>query len=157
MKPKLMEPKARRARVAQLWMLSLAVALLAALPATATTAVLKRAFENMPQGVGDCVLSPYTAGQTLYTNLTTIEDTLPVRIAYIVPGYVWNVMSNFGGGLIRALTGALELPTGVVLLFSDAEMEPLFDPAEDNEALFTWDEYEDIYRVKVGISYTAGG
>jgi hypothetical protein len=36
-------------------------------------------------------------------------------------------------------------------------MEPLFDPAEDNEALITWDEYEDIYRVKTGISYTAGG
>jgi hypothetical protein len=55
------------------------------------------------------------------------------------------------------LTGVLELPTGLVLLFSDAEMEPLFDPAEDNEALITWDEYEDIYRVKTGISYTAGG
>jgi len=157
MKPKLVEPKARRARVARLWMLSLAVALLAALPATATTAVLRRAFENMPQGVGDVVLSPYTAGHTLYTNMTTIEDTLPVRIAYCVPGYVWNLMSNAGGGLIRSLTGVLELPTGLVLLFSDAEMEPLFDPAEDNEALITWDEYEDIYRVKTGISYTAGG
>jgi len=66
-------------------------------------------------------------------------------------------MSNAGGGLIRMLTGVLELPAGLVLLFSDADMEPLFDPAEDNEALITWDEYEDIYRVKTGISYTAGG
>jgi len=153
----IMEPKARGARIARLWLLSLAIALLAALPAAATTTVLKRAFENMPQGVGDLVLSPYTAGRTLYNNMTTIDDTLPVRIAYIVPGYAWNVMANFGGGLIRALTGALELPTGLVLLFSDAEMEPLFDPAEDNEALITWDAYEDIYRIKMGISYTAGG
>ena len=152
-----MKPNVRRARVARLWLLSLAVALLAALPAAATTAVLKRAFENMPQGVGDVLLSPYTAGHTLYTNMTTIEDTLPVRIAYCVPGYAWNLMSNAGGGLIRSLTGVLELPTGLVLLFSDAEMEPLFDPAEDNEALITWDEYEDVYRVKTGISYTAGG
>jgi hypothetical protein len=89
--------------------------------------------------------------------MTTIEDTLPVRIAYCVPGYAWNVMANAGGGLIRMLTGVLELPTGLVLLFSDAEMEPLFDPAEDNEALITWDTHEDIYRVKTGISYTAGG
>ena len=152
-----MKPNVRRARVARLWLLSLAIALLAALPATATTAVLKRAFENMPQGIGDCVISPYTAGHSIYTNMTTIEDTMPVRIAYVVPGYLWNLMSDFGGGLIRSLTGALELPAGLVLLFSDAEMEPLFDPAEDNEALITWDEYEDIYRVKMGISYTAGG
>jgi hypothetical protein len=157
MKPKRMEPRVRSARVARLWLLSLAVALLAALPATATTTVLKRAFENFPQGVGDVVLSPVTAGTTLYNNMTTIEDTPGVRIAYAVPGYAWNLMSNAGGGLIRMLTGIMELPAGLVLLFSDADMEPLFDPAEDNEALITYDEYEDIYRVKMGISYTAGG
>ena len=147
----------RGARAVRLCSLSLAVALLAALPAAATTAVLKRSFENMPQGVGDALLSPYTAGKAIYDNMTTIEDTTPVRIVYAVPGYAWNVMSNFGGGVIRSLTGVLELPAGLVLLFSDAEMEPLFDPAEDNEALITYDEYEDIYRVKMGISYTAGG
>jgi hypothetical protein len=152
-----MKPRLPGARAVRLCLLSLAVALLAALPAAATTAVLKRAFENMPQGVGDALLSPYTAGHTIYTNMTTIEDTTAVRVAYVVPGYAWNLMSNFGGGIIRSLTGVLELPAGLVLLFSDAEMEPLFDPAEDNEALITYDEYEDIYRVKVGISYTAGG
>jgi hypothetical protein len=89
--------------------------------------------------------------------MTTIQDTMPVRVAYAVPGYFWNVMCNFGGGLIRSITGVLELPAGLVLLFSDAEMEPLFDPAEDNEALLTLDQIEDIYRVKVGIDYTTGG
>ena len=134
-----------------------ALALLAGAPASATTDVIKRSFENMPQGVADAALSPFTAGQSIYNNMTTIEDTMPVRIAYAVPGYFWNVMSNFGGGVIRSITGVLELPAGLFLLFSDAEMEPLFDPAEDNEALFTYDEYEDVYRVKVGVAYTAGG
>ncbi len=152
-----MQLRSRTARFLRTWMLSVVVALLAALPAAATTDVLQRAFENMPQGVADAALSPYTAGRTLYNNITTIDDTLPVRIAYIVPGYAWNLMSNFGGGVVRAITGVLELPTGLVLLFTDAEFEPLFDPAEDNEALITYDEYEDIYRVKMGISYTAGG
>ena len=152
-----MEPNDRGARAARLWMLSLAVALLAALPAAATTNVLKRSFENMPQGLGDVVLSPYTAGRTIYNNLTTIEDTTPVRVAYIVPGYAWNLMSTIGGGLIRSITGVLELPVGLVLLFSKADMEPLFDPAEDEEALINYDEYEDIYRVKFGICYTTGG
>jgi hypothetical protein len=138
-------------------MLAAAVALLPALQAAATTDVLRRSFENMPQGVVDAALSPYTAGRLMYNNLTTIEDTMPVRVAYAVPGYLWTVMSTFGGGVIRSITGVLELPTGLVLLFSDAEMEPLFDPAEDNEALITYDEYEDIYRVKMGIAYAAGG
>ena len=145
------------ARTLQRALLAAGVALLAAAPAGATTDVLKRSFENMPQGLLDAALSPITAGHSIYTNMTTIEDTVPVRLAYVVPGYVWNVMCDFGGGLIRSITGVMELPVGLVLLFTDAEMEPLFDPAEDNEALITVDQFEDIYRVKVGISYTAGG
>ena len=146
----------RTARGCQTVLLS-AVALLAAGSAGATTTVIKRSFENMPQGVVDAALSPVTAGTAIYHNMTTIEDTVPVRVAYAVPGYFWNIMCNFGGGIIRSLTGVMELPAGLVLLFSDADMEPLFDPAEDNEALLTLDQYEDVYRFKVGVDYTTGG
>lgn len=138
-------------------LLTLGIALLLAGSASATTTVLKRSFENMPQGAVDAALSPITAGTSIYNNLMNVEDTMAVRIAYVVPGYLWTLMSNFGGGLIRSITGVLELPAGMVLLFSDAEMAPLFDAAEDNDALLTYDEYEDIYRVKVGIRYSAGG
>lgn len=146
----------RTARGARALVLALG-ALLASGPAAATTDVLKRSLENMPQGIFDVALSPVTAGAGIYNNMTTIDDTTAVRAAYVVPGYLWNVMANFGGGLIRSLTGVMELPVGLVLLFSDAEMEPLFDPAEDNEALINFDEFEDIYRFKVGVQYTAGG
>ena len=147
----------RTARRGRRLLLVLALALLAAAPAAATTTVLKRSFENMPQGLGDVLLAPYTSGHSIYQNMTTIQDTTAVRVAYVVPGYVWNVMCNFGGGLIRSMTGVMELPVGLFLLFSDAEMEPLFDPVEDNEAVFVYDEHEDIYRVKVGVYYTTGG
>jgi hypothetical protein len=147
----------RTARGCQAVLLAASVALLLAGSAGATTTVIKRSFENMPQGVVDAALSPYTAGAAIYNNMTTIEDTTPVRVAYVVPGYLWNVMANFGGGVIRSITGLIELPAGLVLLFSDADMEPLFDPAEDNEGLLTYDEYEDIYRVKMGINYSGGG
>ena len=147
----------RTARGCQAVLLAAGLALLLAGSAGATTTVIKRSFENMPQGVVDAALSPFTAGQAIYNNMTTIEDTMPVRVAYAVPGYAWNVMCNFGGGVIRSITGLMELPAGLVLLFSDAEMEPLFDPAEDNEGLITFDEYEDIYRVKMGINYSGGG
>jgi hypothetical protein len=147
----------RTARAVRVTLVALGLALLAAGSAGATTTVIKRSFENMPQGVVDAALSPITAGRSVYNNMTTIEDTMPVRVAYAVPGYAWNVMCNFGGGVIRSITGLMELPAGLVLLFSDADMEPLFDPAEDNSALLTFDEYEDIYRVKLGVDYTTGG
>jgi len=137
-------------------LLAAAVVIGAAAPAQATTDVIRRSFENMPQGILDAFLSPVTSGQSVYNNLQNIEDTPGVRIAYTVPGYVWNVMGNFGGGLIRTLTGVMELPTGLILLFTDAEMDPLFDPVEDNEALVLYDEYEDTYRVKFGVHYTGG-
>jgi hypothetical protein len=135
----------------------LAAGFAAAAPARATTDVIQRSFENMPQGVFDALLSPYTSGRSIYNNMQNIQDTTAVRVAYAVPGYFWNVMSNFGGGLIRTLTGVIELPTGLVLLFSDAEMEPLFDPVEDNEAVLVLDQWEDVYRVKLGVDYTTGG
>jgi hypothetical protein len=132
------------------------VALGVAAPAQATTDVIRRSFENMPQGILDAALSPYTSGVSIVNNLQNIEDTPGVRIAYTVPGYVWNTMANFGGGIIRTLTGVLELPTGIILLFTDAEMDPLLDPVEDNEAIVLYDEYEDIYRVKFGVHYAGG-
>lgn len=147
----------RTARALRATLLAVGVSLLAAGSAGATTSVIKRSFENMPQGVVDAALSPITAGAGVYNNMTTIQDTMPVRVAYAVPGYAWNVMCNFGGGVIRSITGLMELPVGLVLLFSDDDMEPLFDPAEDNEALLTLDQYEDIYRFKVGVDYTTGG
>lgn len=137
-------------------LLAAAVAIGAAAPAFATTDVLRRSFENMPQGIVDAFLSPVTAGQSIVNNLQNIEDTPGVRVAYTIPGYAWNTLGNFGGGLIRSLTGIMELPTGLILLFTDAEMDPLFDPVEDNEALYLYDEYEDTYRVKVGVHYTGG-
>ena len=139
------------------WLAAAGLSIGLAAPASATTDVIQRSFENMPQGIGDMLLSPYTAGRTIYNNLQNIEDTTGVRVAYTVPGYFWNVMCNFGGGMIRSLTGVLELPTGLFLLFSDAEMEPLFDPVEDNDAVISYDGFEDVYRVKIGVDYTTGG
>ena len=139
------------------WLAAAAVGLALAAPASATTDVIKRSLENMPQGAVDMLLSPFTAGKVIYTNLQTIDDSTAVKVAYPVPGYFWNLMAQSGGGLIRMLTGVMELPVGIALLFTDAEMEPLFDPVEDADALITMDDYEDIYRVKVGVDYTASG
>lgn len=144
------EPQAGR------WLVALAgaVALLAlgASPASATTATLQRAVQNLTQFPLDIVASPITAVKSEVDNMRNIGDTTAVRVGYAVPGYVWNLMVDAGAGMIRGISGVLELGPGVVMLFSKKEMEPLFQPAEDNNALVEFDN--PIYRVKFGIDYT---
>ena len=101
------------------------------------------------------VLSPVVAGQTIYPNLQDIDDSTGVRVAYPVPGFVWVTFVQAGTAVLRGVAGAFELLPGIGLLFFDAELDPLFDPAEDNEALveFDWP----VYRLKFGVNYTSAG
>jgi len=110
----------------------------------------------MTQAPLDILAAPIVAGQTIVTNLREIDDTLAVRIAYPLPGFAWNLMVQLGAGVIREMTGVLEFVPGTVLLFTHAEMDPLFDPVEENDALV---DFEGIpfYRIKFGINYTTAG
>ncbi len=132
-----------------------AFALVALLPgaAGAGTETLKRSVGNMLQSPLDLALSPVVAGRSIYHNLQEIEDTTAVRIAYPVPGFVWNTMVQAGAALIRGITGVIEFVPGLILLPFDSEMDPLFDPVERNEALV---DYETpVLWVKFGIDYTS--
>jgi hypothetical protein len=120
--------------------------------AHATSATLKRSIENITLFPFDVAMSPIVAGQTLYTNLRDIEDSTAVRIAYPLPGYVWLTAVQIGAGVLRGVTGVFELIPGLILLPLDADMAPLFDPADENEALV---DYElPFYHLRFGINYT---
>lgn len=130
-------------------------ALIALLPgaAGAGTETLKRSVGNMVQAPLDLALSPVVAGRSIYRNLQDIEDSTAVRIAYPLPGFVWNTMVQAGASLIRGITGILEFVPGLILLPFDSEMDPLFDPVERNEALV---DYETpVLWIKFGIDYTS--
>jgi hypothetical protein len=129
--------------------------LVAAAPAAATTSTLKRSLENLTQFPFDIATAPVVAGKTIYENMNSIEDSPGVRIAYPIPGFFFNTMVQVGGGLIRGVTGLIELVPGVVLLFSESEMDPLYDPVEDNPALY--ENGGEPFRVKLGVDYTGGG
>ena len=116
---------------------------------------LKRSAQNMLMGPADMVTSPVVAGKSIYVNMRDIDDSTAVRIFYPVPGYLWNTMVNFGAGTLRTLTGVMELVPGIVLCPFEAELDPLFDPAEDNEALVDWEN--GIFDVKFGVDYTTAG
>lgn len=121
-------------------------------------------------GPFDMLLAPVQAVNTVYRNLEDVDDSTGVRVAYAVPGVGWLTLLNFGCGMIRILTGTLEVVPGVLLFGSESDIEPLFDPVEDAGALFEWDnpliENENpwVYynplvapfaiRVKMGINYT---
>lgn len=124
-------------------------------PARATPDTLKRSVENLTLWPIDVLLSPVVAGQTLVTNLQDIEDSTAVRIAYPLPGYVWLTCVQIGAGVLRGVTGAFELIPGLILLPLDADLDPLYDPADENEALV---DYElPFYHIRFGINYTTAG
>ena len=134
--------------------LATVAALMMAAPAAADTETLKRSIENLTQFPLDVALSPVVAGYTIYQNMNSIEDSPGVRIFYPIPGFAWNTMVQGAAGILRGMTGLIEFVPGIVLLFSDAEFEPLFDPADENDALVDYET--DFYWLKFGVNYTSG-
>jgi hypothetical protein len=123
--------------------------------ASATPATFKRSIENLTQWPLDLALSPVVAGKTIYQNLSSVDDSTGVRIAYPIPGFLWTTSVQIGASVLRGVTGVFELLPGLILLPLDADMDPLFDPAVENEALVDWDN--PVYHVKFGTDYTSGG
>jgi hypothetical protein len=159
------------------WVRKCALALLAVfviglLPARvgASPETLRRGLSNAMMGPFDMALAPIQGLNTLSRNLEEIDDSKAVRIFFAVPGWGWLSLLDFGGGMIRTLTGLLETLPGVLLFASETDVDPLFDPVDDGGALFEWDnpliEIENPWvfynpvvapfaiRVKMGIDYT---
>jgi hypothetical protein len=132
---------------------ALAAALLAFAPGTADASyrTLARAIGNITQAPLDAALSPMVAWSTLNKNITNIEDTTAVRVAYYVPGYFWLLGLQIGSSSIRAVTGTLELLPGLFLLPFKADLDPLFDPVERGEGVVEFDN--DVMDIKFGINY----
>ncbi len=124
-------------------------------PMTASPETLKRSVENLTQWPLDLALSPVVAGKTVYQNLRDIDDSTAVRIVYPVPGFVWVTFVQAGTAVLRGVTGVFEFLPGLGLLFFETDLDPLFDPADDNEALVDFETV--VYHFKFGISYTSTG
>lgn len=136
-------------------LLALGLLALPAAPAAASPQTLKRSIENLTQWPLDVATAPVVSAWTIQRNLRDIGDSTLVRIAYPVPGFFWNTMVQVGAGVLRGVAGVLELGPGVVLLPFEADLDPLFDPSLDNEALVDWEN--GIYDVKFAVDYTTAG
>ena len=127
--------------------------LLGPAPAAASPETLKRSAGNILFAPFDIAASPVAAGKALYTNLRESDDPGWMRIVFPLPGYVWMLGVQIGGGALREVAGLLELAPGLGLLCFDADLDPLFDPVERNEALV--DRETLPLRIKFGVNYVA--
>jgi hypothetical protein len=131
-----------------------ATLLLVLLPAAASASpeTLKRSVGNILFGPLDVAFGPVVAAQSIYENLQNVDDTMGVRIAYTVPGYVWNTAMQVGGGVTRVITGLIEFLPGLGLVFFEADLDPLYAPPERSDALVDYDTPP--LHFKFGITYT---
>lgn len=139
---------ALRLRVA---LAALAAPLLASAPASASPETLKRAVGNIVFGPFDVVTAPVVGSRLVYQNLQDIGDSMWVRVAYAVPGVVWNTTAHAGCGIIRTMTGIIELVPGIGLLPFEADLDPLFSPADKQDALV--DVETPVLDIKFGVQY----
>ncbi len=142
----------RRRALASLLTTSIALpALFVPAFASATPETLKRSLGNALFAPLDIAASPVTAARALHTNLRDVDDARWKRIVFPIPGYIWILGVQIGGGAIREVAGLLELVPGLALAFFDADLDPLFAPAERNEALVDLETRP--LRVKFGVNY----
>jgi hypothetical protein len=121
-------------------------------PAAASPETLKRSVSNLLMAPLDLVFTPVTAATAVYNNLQNVDDTMPVRIVYVIPGYAWNMGVQIGAATVRAVAGAIEFLPGLGLFFFDADLDPLFSPVDKAPALVDYDTPP--LNFKFGITYT---
>ncbi len=132
--------------------LAVVFALAAAGPASASPETLQRSISNLTQFPLDIALAPYTGVRRVVINMRDIGDTTGVRVFYALPGVVFIVGLNVMAAVLRGVIGAIELLPGLGLLFAEADLDVLYVPVENNEALV---EIETpVMPVKFGIDYT---
>jgi hypothetical protein len=99
----------------------------------------------------DFALSPYTGPRAAVVNIQDIDDTTAVRVAYFLPGIVWNTGLYMGAAMLRQVVGVLEFLPGLGLFFFDADLDPLFPPPERQDALV--DVETPVIYIKFGVHY----
>lgn len=150
-----MTGSARRLRFVVL-VCAVALPLVALAPgsAHATPKTITRSVQNLVLFPVDFALSPYVATKSLYGRWSDSDDTPAVKYAYALPAVPWSIGVNMGASLLRGLAGVLEFLPGLVLIPFDSDMNQIFDPAENNNALF--DSGEDRFaRVRFGVDYVS--
>ena len=123
--------------------------------ASADAVQLCRSLTAIALAPTDIILSPYISYQDLRTGLDENDDTLGVKLAYIVPGYIFLNFMQVGGAAIRVVAGALEFVPGLFSLPRETSGKAFFANWADGRALY--DSEWGPCLIKIGSSYNATG
>jgi hypothetical protein len=126
----------------------------AATPAAATPQTLLRGVTNIVFAPLDAALAPISTFVGIRENMDSIDDSPGVRLVYPIPGYFYTLGLQIAGSGIRAITGTVEILPGVLLLFSETDVNPLFATVDDAAALVEFDSDILDGGYRFGINYT---
>jgi hypothetical protein len=118
---------------------------------SASPATLQRSVQNILFAPVDLVLAPVVAGRAICENLATTDDSIAVKVVFLVPGFFWNTAVQLGASLVREVTGLIEVVPGLVLLPWEADLPVLFAPAEHGDAML--DVETGALHVRAGVNY----
>lgn len=126
----------------------------AAAPAAATPQTLLRGVTNVAFGPLDAALAPISVFIGIRENMNSIDDSPGVRLVYPIPGYFYTLGLQVAGSGIRVITGGLEILPGLLLLFSETDVDPLFATVDDAAALVEFDSDILDGGYRFGINYS---
>lgn len=119
--------------------------------ASASPETLRRATSNMLFGPFDVATAFIQGPRTVANNIRDIDDSMGVRVAYVIPGVAWNICMQASSGIIRTMSGILEFIPGLGLVFFEADLDPIFAPAERGDALVDVETLP--LHIKIGVNY----
>jgi len=129
----------------------------AAAPAAATPQTILRGLGNVALAPLDAGLAPVSSFIGIRQNLQNIDDSPGVRMFYPIPAYFYAMGLQLACSWIRLTTGFMEIGVGAIVLPLETDVEQLFSPVDDGDALVEIDiDYMD-YPLRFGINYTMSG
>ena len=149
-------PKPRlhlRARLCAVLTVALLVTTVAA-PAAATPQTILRGLGNVVLAPLDALLAPVTTLIGLRQNLANIDDSPGVRLFYPIPAFLYASTLQVGCAWIRAISGAMEVGVGLIVLPLETDIDPLFATVDDADALVEFDIDYMEYPLRFGLNYT---
>lgn len=119
--------------------------------AHADAAQLCRSISSILLAPTDVALGPIVAGMDIWYGMQEWDDPMALRIASVVPGFLYLNAMQIGGAIIRVVGGVLEFPRGLVSLFKEGDPGWLFRAHQDARALYA-NEFGPC-PVRIGSSY----
>ena len=122
-------------------------------PADADASQLCRSISSIVLAPTDLAFGPIIAAKDIWYGMGEWDDPVMLRMAGVLPGYVYLNAMQLGGSLLRVVGGLFEFPMGLFTLFREGAQGWLFRAHADMYALYAA-EFGPC-PVRIGTSYNS--